>query len=135
MMTTYSPDKIRNVAIVGHGGAGKTTLVEQLLFASKSVDRLGSVDQGNSHGDFDPIEVKRKISLGISVFPIEWKGHKINLIDVPGFPDFIGDLHGVAKVVEAMIVAQYSHGLKRRARTWAHTSMTRRNPKMRVPTR
>ncbi|MDQ2985922.1 MAG: elongation factor G [Armatimonadota bacterium] len=103
-MTTYSPDKIRNVAIVGHGGAGKTTLVEQLLFASKSVDRLGSVDQGNSHGDFDPIEIKRKISLGISVFPIEWKGHKINLIDVPGFPDFIGDLHGVAKVVEAMIV-------------------------------
>src|SRR5688572_28479395 len=103
-MTTYSPDKIRNVAIVGHGGGGKTTLVEQLLFASKSVDRLGSVDQGNSHGDFDPIEIKRKISLGISVFPIEWKGHKINLIDVPGFPDFIGDLHGVAKVVEAMIV-------------------------------
>lgn len=103
-MTTYSPDKIRNVAIVGHGGAGKTTLLEQLLFASKSVDRLGSVDQGNSHGDFDPIEVKRKISLGMSVFPIEWKGHKINIIDVPGFPDFIGDLHGVAKVVEAMIV-------------------------------
>jgi elongation factor G len=103
-MTTYSPDKIRNVAIVGHGGAGKTTLVEQLLFASKSVDRLGSVDQGNSHGDFDPIEIKRKISLGISVFPVEWKGYKINIIDVPGFPDFIGDLHGVAKVVEAMIV-------------------------------
>jgi len=101
-MTTYSPDKIRNVAIVGHGGAGKTTLVEQLLFASKSVDRLGSVDQGNSHGDFDPIEIKRKISLGISVFPIEWKGHKINIIDVPGFPDFIGDLHGVAKVVDVI---------------------------------
>ncbi|MEO7454559.1 MAG: GTP-binding protein, partial [Fimbriimonadales bacterium] len=103
-MTTYSPDKIRNVAIVGHGGSGKTTLLEQLLFASKSVDRLGSVDQGNSHGDFDPIEIKRKISLGMSVFPVEWKGHKINIIDVPGFPDFIGDLHGVAKVVEAMIV-------------------------------
>ncbi|HET6644806.1 MAG TPA: elongation factor G [Fimbriimonadales bacterium] len=103
-MNTYSPDKIRNVAIVGHVGAGKTTLVEQMLFASGSVDRLGSVDQGNSHSDFDAQEIRRKISLGVSVFPIEWKGHKINLIDVPGFPDFIGDLYGVAKVVEAMIV-------------------------------
>ncbi|MBA3726589.1 MAG: GTP-binding protein, partial [Armatimonadetes bacterium] len=108
-MNTYSPDRIRNVAIVGHVGAGKTTLVEQLLFASKSVDRLGSVDQGNSHSDFDAQEIRRKISLNMAVFPIEWKGHKINIIDVPGFPDFIGDLHGVAKVVEAMIVVAPAH--------------------------
>lgn len=103
-MNTYSPDKIRNVAIVGHGGAGKTTLVEEMLYIAKATDRLGSVEQGNTHSDFDQQEVRRKISLNASVLPVEWKGHKINIIDVPGFPDFIGDLHGVAKVVEAMIV-------------------------------
>jgi elongation factor G len=103
-MNTYSPEKIRNVAIVGHGGAGKTTLLEQMLLCAKAVDRLGSVDQGSSHSDYDAQEIKRKISLNASVFPVEWKGHKINIIDVPGFPDFIGDLHGVARVVEAMIV-------------------------------
>ncbi len=100
----YNADHIRNVAIVGHGGAGKTTLVEQLLFAAGAIDRLGSVDQGNSHSDHDAHEIKRKISLNATVLPLEWKGCKINLIDVPGFPDFIGDLHGVARVVEAMII-------------------------------
>ncbi len=97
-------DKIRNVAIVGHGGAGKTTLVEQMLFLAGAVDRLGSVDQGTSHSDFDPQEIRRKISISASVLPLEWKGHKINLIDVPGYPDFIGDLCGVARVVEAVIL-------------------------------
>lgn len=100
----YTPEKIRNVAIVGHGGSGKTTLVEQLLWAAGAIERLGSVDQGNSHSDFDPIEIKRKISISASVLPLEWKGHKINLIDVPGYPDFIGDLYGVSQVVEAMII-------------------------------
>lgn len=97
-------DRIRNVAIVGHGGAGKTTLVEQMLYVAGAVDRLGSVDQGTSHSDFDPQEIRRKISISASVLPLEWKGHKINLIDVPGYPDFIGDLCGVARVVEAVIL-------------------------------
>jgi len=100
----YTPEKIRNIAIVGHGGSGKTTLVEQILWAAGAIDRLGSVDQGNSHSDFDPIEIKRKISLNATVLSLEWKGHKINLIDVPGFPDFIGDLYGVARVVEAFVL-------------------------------
>lgn len=103
-MNQYSPDKIRNVAIVGHGGVGKTTLVEQMLFLAGAIDRLGSVDQGNSHSDFDPQEIRRKISLSASVLPLEWKGHKINLIDVPGYPDFIGELYGAARVVEAFII-------------------------------
>lgn len=100
----YTPEKIRNVAIVGHGGSGKTTLVEQMLWAAGAIDRLGTVDQGNTHSDFDPLEVKRKISLNATVVSLEWKGHKINIIDVPGFPDFIGDLHGVARVVEAFVL-------------------------------
>lgn len=103
-MKTYTPDKIRNVAIVGHGGCGKTMLVEHMLYTAGSMDRLGTVEAGNTQSDFDPLEIRRKISLNATVVPIEWHDHKINLIDVPGYPDFIGDLHGVARVVESMIL-------------------------------
>ncbi|MFN8219202.1 MAG: elongation factor G [Fimbriimonadales bacterium] len=103
-MKQYAADKIRNVAIVGHGGSGKTMLVEHLLYTAGMIDRVGSVDAGNTQSDYDPLEVRRKISLSASVVPLEWHDHKINLIDVPGYPDFIGDLHGVARVVESMII-------------------------------
>lgn len=103
-MKQYSADKIRNVAIVGHGGSGKTMLVEHLLYTAGAVDRVGSVDAGNTQSDYDALEIRRKISISASVVPLEWHDHKINLIDVPGYPDFIGDLHGVARVVEAMII-------------------------------
>ncbi|AIE87970.1 translation elongation factor G [Fimbriimonas ginsengisoli Gsoil 348] len=92
------------MAIVGHGGAGKTMLVEHLLYTAGATDRVGSVDAGNTQSDYDPLEIRRKISLNASIVPIEWHGCKINLIDVPGYPDFIGDLHGVARVVESMII-------------------------------
>jgi elongation factor G len=100
----YTADKIRNVAIVGHGGSGKTMLVEHLLYTAGAVDRVGTVEGGNTQSDFDPLEVRRKISVSASVMPLEWHDHKINLIDVPGYPDFIGDLYGVARVVESMII-------------------------------
>lgn len=103
-MKQYTADKIRNVAIVGHGGSGKTMLVEHMLYTAGAVDRVGSIDGGNSQSDFDPLEIRRKISLSASVLPLEWHDHKINLIDVPGYPDFIGDLYSVARVVEAMII-------------------------------
>ena len=103
-MKQYTADKIRNVAIVGHGGSGKTMLVEHMLYTAGAVDRVGSVDAGNTQSDYDPLEIRRKISLSASLMPLEWHGCKINLIDVPGYPDFIGDLHGVARVVEAMII-------------------------------
>ncbi len=103
-MKSYTPDKIRNVAIVGHGGSGKTMLVEHLLYTSGAVDRVGTVEAGNTQSDFDPLEIRRKISISASVVPLEWHGHKINLIDVPGYPDFIGDLHCIARVVESMII-------------------------------
>lgn len=103
-MKQYTADKIRNVAIVGHGGSGKTMLVEHLLFTAGAVERVGSVEAGNTQSDFDPLEIRRKISLNASIVPVEWHGHKINIIDVPGFPDFIGDLHAAARVVEAMIL-------------------------------
>lgn len=103
-MKQYTPDKIRNVAIVGHGGSGKTMLVEHLLYTAGAIERVGSVDAGNTQSDHDPLEIRRKISVSASVLPLEWHDHKINLIDVPGYPDFIGDLHGVARVVESMII-------------------------------
>ena len=103
-MKQYTPDKIRNVAIVGHGGSGKTMLVEHMLYTAGAADRVGTVDAGSTQSDYDQLEVKRKISISASILPLEWHDHKINLIDVPGFPDFIGDLHAVARVVDAMIL-------------------------------
>lgn len=79
-------------------------LVEHMLYTAGAVDRVGTVDAGNTQSDHDPLEIRRKISLSASVLPIEWHDHKINVIDVPGYPDFIGDLHAVAPIVEAMII-------------------------------
>lgn len=79
-------------------------LVEHMLYTAGATDRVGSVDAGNTQSDFDPLEIRKKISLGASVLPIEWHGCKVNLIDIPGYPDFIGELHGVARVVESMIL-------------------------------
>lgn len=103
-MKQYAPENIRNVAIVGHGGSGKTMLVEHMLFTAGAADRVGTVEAGNTQSDYDALEVRRKISISASVLPLEWHDHKINLIDVPGYPDFIGDLHGVASVVESMVI-------------------------------
>ena len=103
-MKQYTAENIRNVAIVGHGGSGKTMLVEHLLYTAGATERVGNVDAGNTQSDYDPLEIRRKISLSASIVPIEWHGTKINLIDVPGFPDFIGELKSVARVVESMII-------------------------------
>ena len=103
-MQRYSPDNIRNVAVVGHGSCGKTMLIEHMLYTANATDRVGSVEAGNTQSDFDPLEIRRKISLSSSVLPLEWHGCKINLIDVPGYPDFIGELHCVARAVESFIL-------------------------------
>ncbi len=96
--------KIRNVGIVGHGGVGKTTLVEAMLFAAGAVTRLGRVDDGSTTTDFDPDEIKRKISINTSVAYCDWKGHRINLVDTPGYGDFIADARAGLRVVEAAVV-------------------------------
>jgi elongation factor G len=101
----YSSDKIRNVAVVGHGGVGKTSLVEAMLFAAKAVDRLGRVEDGTTSTDFDPEEIRRKITVNAALAPLEWREGKANLIDTPGYPDFIGEVVGALRVVEAALVA------------------------------
>jgi elongation factor G len=87
-----STEKIRNVALVGHGGAGKTTLAEALLFVAGAIPRMGRVEDHNTVCDFDPEEHKRQISVSLALAPFDWEGHKINLIDAPGYADFVGDV-------------------------------------------
>lgn len=103
-MKQYATDKLRNVALVAHGGAGKTSLAEALLFRSGATKRLGSVDEGTSILDYDPEEVKRKISITTSVAPAEWKNHKINILDTPGYFDFAGEVMGSLRVADGCVV-------------------------------
>ena len=101
---TIEIGKIRNVGVVGHGGVGKTTLVESLLFVSGALTRLGRTDDGTTTTDFDPDEVKRKISINTAVAYGDWKGHRINLVDTPGYGDFISEAKAGLRVVEAALV-------------------------------
>ena len=102
-MKVFPPEKIRNVALVGHSGAGKTTLAEALLFRAGTIPRLGSVEDGTTVTDFDPEEHARGISLALALAPFEWKGFKINLIDAPGYADFVGDVHAAMRVADLAI--------------------------------
>ncbi|VAX20635.1 Elongation factor G-like protein TM_1651, partial [hydrothermal vent metagenome] len=82
-MKTYTPDKIRNVGLAAHSGAGKTSLAEAMLYDSKAINRLGSVIDGTTVMDHDPEEIKRAISISSSIASCEWNNHKINIIDTP----------------------------------------------------
>src|SRR3989442_1054188 len=102
-MNVYEPKNIRNVVLVGHSGAGKTTLTEALLFASGAVTRMGTVEDGNTVSDHDPEEVRRGISVSLSLAPVEWNEVKINVLDAPGYADFIGDVVGALRAADACL--------------------------------
>ena len=111
-MAEFQTNSIRNLALVGHGGEGKTTLTEAMLFAAGHVDRQGRVEDGTAAMDYDPEETKRHISIGTALAPIEWNKHKINVVDVPGYFDFVGEMCGALRVVKtAGIVAGAVSGL------------------------
>jgi elongation factor G len=101
---TFPPAKIRNVALVGHGGSGKTTLAEALLYVSGVISRMGRVEDGSTTCDFDPEEVKRGISLQTALAPFEHAGHKINLLDTPGYADFVTDVAAALRVADLVVV-------------------------------
>ena len=103
-MKDYQAKNIRNIAVVGHGGEGKTTLVEALLFSTGAIDRQGRVEDGTTTTDYDPEEIRRQISISAALAPIEWKDVKINLIDIPGYFDFAGELVGPLAVCEGAII-------------------------------
>ena len=103
-MKVYDAANIRNVAVVGHGGCGKTQLVSALLFAAGMVNRLGMVDDGTTVTDYDDEEIARKHTLSASLAYAEWNKSKINLIDTPGFGNFFADARAALHVAEAALV-------------------------------
>ncbi|MGI6296888.1 MAG: elongation factor G [Armatimonadota bacterium] len=103
-MKTYPINDIRNVALVGHQSTGKSSLAEAMLYASGAISRMGRIDDGSSVSDFDQDEISRKMSINAAVLPCEWKKTKINFIDTPGYPDFVGDVVGSLRAVEAALL-------------------------------
>ncbi|MBQ6994429.1 MAG: elongation factor G [Lachnospiraceae bacterium] len=112
-MNIYTTDKIRNVVLLGHGGSGKTSLVESMAYLAGITSRMGKVEDGNTVSDFGKEEQKRGISISTSVIPIEWEGTKINLIDTPGYFDFIGEVEeGISAADAAIIVVSGKSGVE-----------------------
>lgn len=103
-MKVYPTESLRNVALVAHGGAGKTSLTEAMLFQAGATKRLGRVEEGNTVTDFHPEEIKRKVSINTSLAFCEWAGHKINLLDTPGYADFFGDVVAALRVADGLVV-------------------------------
>ena len=111
-MKVYKAEDIRNIAIVGHGGHGKTTFTEAVLYNSGALERMGKVEDGNTVSDYDPEEIKRKVSVITAVAPIEWKNTKINIIDTPGLFDFEGGVReGMRAADSALIVVSGKNGV------------------------
>jgi elongation factor G len=103
-MKTYEATNIRNVLLAGHGGAGKTTLLEAMLFTSGAITRMGQVEDGNTVSDFEPEEVKKGISVSLAMAPVEWGDAKVNVLDAPGYTDFIGDVRSAIRAVDAVLL-------------------------------
>ena len=103
-MNIYTTDKIRNVVLLGHGGCGKTSLVEAMAYVSGLTTRIGKVADGNTISDYDKEEIKRKFSITTSVVPIIWEGCKINLLDAPGYFDFVGEAEEAVSAADAAII-------------------------------
>ncbi|HKM21024.1 MAG TPA: elongation factor G [Lachnospiraceae bacterium] len=112
-MNVYTTDKIRNVVLLGHGGAGKTSLVEAMAYLSGITNRMGKITDGNTISDYDKEEQKRQFSIGTSIVPIEWEGTKINVLDTPGYFDFVGEVEeAVGAAAGAIIVVSGKAGIE-----------------------
>ena len=103
-MNVYKTSDIRNVVFLGHGGAGKTTLAEAVAYATGVITRKGREEDGNTISDYDKEEINRKFSISASVIPVEWNGLKINILDAPGYFDFVGQLEDAMSVADAAVI-------------------------------
>ena len=103
-MKIYEAKHIRNIAFLGHGGSGKTTLTEAILFSNGLVNRMGRIEDGNTVSDFDKEETARGISIGTSSIPVEWQEHKVNILDTPGYFDFIGEVQSALKAADGAVI-------------------------------
>ena len=117
-MKEYTTDRLRNIGLIGHATAGKTSLAEAMLFVSGSISRMGSVDNGSTVSDYQADEIERKNSIMASVLHCNWKDCKVNLIDMPGFPDFVGEVRGGLRAVDvALVVLNAQTGVELGAET------------------
>ncbi|MBS1112598.1 MAG: fusA1, partial [Nitrospirae bacterium] len=123
-MANFELDKIRNVAVIAHGGAGKTSLVEAMLFASGAIDRLGRVDDGTTTTDYEPEEIARKITISSAISFCTWNGFRINLVDTPGFINFLEDTRGCLRGVDgAVVIVSALSGVKAETqKIWKYAS-------------
>lgn len=103
-MKEYASDKIRNVAVVGHGGSGKTTLMEAALYSSEVISRMGRIEDGNTVSDYDKMEIDKNMSISTSLVPVEWNDVKINFLDTPGYFDFSGEVISSLRVAGAVVI-------------------------------
>lgn len=103
-MEEYQTEQLRNIALLSHGSAGKTSLAEAMLFNSGAINRLGRVDEGTTVSDYDEEEIRRHISLSTSVVPCEWNDYKINVLDTPGYLDFVGEVKGAVRVADGALI-------------------------------
>ncbi len=103
-MKQFQPENIRNVVLLSHSGAGKTSMSEAMLFNTGAITRLGKVDAGSTASDYEPDEIKRKISINLTLLPCQWQDTKINLIDTPGYSDFAGEVKAAIGVSEGTII-------------------------------
>ncbi|MDQ3752658.1 MAG: elongation factor G [Actinomycetota bacterium] len=112
-MKSYPTENIRNIVLVGHGGSGKTSLTEAMLFCSGVTTRLGKITEGNTVSDFDEEEIRKGVSISTALAPIEWQDHKINILDAPGYADYIGELRAAMRVADlAVFVVSGVEGLE-----------------------
>ena len=109
-MSKIQAEDIRNLAIIGHSGEGKTSVCEAILFNGRSTDRLGKVPDGNTVTDYDEQEIARKMSISLSVAYTEWEGAKINLLDVPGFYDFEGEMNEALRAAGGALIVMGANG-------------------------
>lgn len=112
-MKEYTAESIRNIAFIGHGGSGKTTLSEILLYQTNQTNRIGSVNEGNTVSDYSPNEIEKQISISTSLLHLEWNHTKINILDSPGYTDFIGEVKAAMRVCDtAVMVLKSAEGVE-----------------------